>query len=118
MREPVLTPPVNECPPGGLVAGKPVPFVTPFASATEAWFWTIRARREGLPAGAGVSRPCDPDHVLRLLRELVRERRVTLAQTRILGRYGELGRQPSAHVAGERADAELWRDALAELAAA
>jgi hypothetical protein len=78
----------------------------------------MRARREGLPAVAGAARPCEPEDVLKLLTDLHRAGRLTPTQARILQRYGELGRQPSAHVAGERTDAELWRDALAELAAA
>ena len=51
----------------------PARAATPFASAQEAWLWTMAAliaRREGARYSANkgtMSRPCDPDDVVRCL---------------------------------------------------
>jgi hypothetical protein len=81
----------------------------PFASAEEAWFWTMAAliaRHDGarLSAGrGGVLRPCEPDDVVKCLDRLYRQRRIELAHARIL------------RVWGERGDVRLWREAMERL---
>lgn len=93
----------------------------PFASAEEAWFWTIAAltaRRDGarILAGQGlVSRPCEPDDVIKCLDRLYRQRRIELAHARIMRLWGERGAAPDPRHASERGDWRLWREAMARL---
>lgn len=90
--------------------------VQPFATAEEAWFWTmgaLRARREGKRAyKAAVVRPCDPDDVIRSVDRLWRSGELDPAHLRVLRSYGERG-TPPAHP-----DAlELWNVAMAAIGA-
>jgi hypothetical protein len=93
----------------------------PFASAEEAWFWTMAAlvaRRDGarIVSGAGlVQRPCEPDDVVRCLDRLYRQRRVDLQHARILRIWGERGNAPDPRAPRERGDARLWREAMQRL---
>jgi hypothetical protein len=93
----------------------------PFASAEEAWFWTMAAliaRREGarLAAGRGaVIRPCEPDDVVKCLDRLYRQRRIELHHARILKLWGERGTAPNPRFPAERGDARLWREAMERL---
>lgn len=93
----------------------------PFRSAEEAWFWTmaaLAARRDGAryTANAGaVPRPCDPDDVVTCLDRLYRQRRIDLVHARVLRVWGERRTAPSPSHAGERADWQLWREALERL---
>jgi hypothetical protein len=90
----------------------------PFLNAEEAWFWTMAAlvaRREGarIVAGKGlVSRPCEPDDVVKCLDRLYRQRRVDLAHARILRIWGERGTAPDPRALREKGDHRLWREAL------
>ena len=90
----------------------------PFRSAEEAWFWTMAAliaRRDGarIVAGRGlVSRPCEPDDVVKCLDRLYRQRRIDLAHARILRIWGERGTAPDPGALRERGDHRLWREAL------
>ena len=90
----------------------------PFASAEEAWFWTMSAliaRREGarLSAGRGsVIRPCEPDDVVKCLDRLYRQRRIELQHARIMRIWGERGSAPNPRFASERGDARLWLEAM------
>lgn len=99
----------------------PGPRTEPFASAEEAWFWTMAAlvaRRDGarIVAGLGrVPRPCEPDDVIRCLDRLYRQRRVDLVHARILRIWGERGTSPDPRAPRERGDATLWREALGRL---
>lgn len=90
-----------------------------FASAEQAWFWTmaaLAARRAGGGGGRkGVSRPCEPDDVLKCLDELYRHRRIDLAHARILRRWGERQAAPDPRYPAERGEAQLWQEALARL---
>ncbi len=90
----------------------------PFASAEEAWFWTVgalRARREQTgAAGARIARPCDPDDVLLCVERLVRGQRIDPAHLRVLGIWGERQQAPNGYGAANR-DAAMWREALAQL---
>lgn len=93
----------------------------PFASAEEAWFWTMAAlvaRREGarLSAARGaVQRPCEPDDVVKCLDRLYRQRRIELGHARILRIWGERGCAPNPRVPGERGDLRLWKEAMEAL---
>jgi hypothetical protein len=93
----------------------------PFDSAEEAWFWTMAAlvaRRDGarIVAGRGlVSRPCEPDDVVKCLDRLYRQRRIELAHARIMRIWGERGTAPDPRHASERGDARLWREAMSRL---
>ncbi|MCW8085766.1 hypothetical protein [Sabulicella glaciei] len=94
---------------------------TPFASAEEAWFWTMSAlvaRRDGARVSAGkglVPRPCEPDDVVKCLDRLYRQRRIELAHARIMRIWGERGTAPNPRHTSERGDARLWREAMNRL---
>src|SRR5258707_6639551 len=96
-------------------AGRVGPGTQPFRSAEEAWLWTmaaLRARRDGARYTANrglVSRPCDPDDVVRCLDALYRRRRIDLVHARVLRAWGERQMAPNPHYATERCDAQLWR---------
>lgn len=93
----------------------------PFASAEEAWFWTMAAliaRHDGarLSAGHGsVVRPCEPDDVVKCLDRLYRQRRIELTHARILRIWGERGTAPNPRIPSERGDLRLWREAMERL---
>lgn len=93
----------------------------PFASAEEAWFWTMAAliaRRDGarLSAARGaVIRPCEPDDVVKCLDRLYRQRRIELQHARIMRLWGERGTAPNPRVPSERGDLRLWREAMERL---
>src|ERR1700712_3497281 len=97
------------------------PEVQPFRSAEEAWLWTMAAliaRREGARYTANkglVTRPCDPDDVVKCLDGLYRQHRIDLAHARILRIWGERQMAPSVAVAVERNDHRLWIEALERL---
>jgi hypothetical protein len=93
----------------------------PFASAEDAWFWTmaaLTARRDGARLGAGrglVVRPCEPDDVVKCLDRLYRQRRIDLAHARILRIWGERHECPSPRIPAEAGDLRLWREAMERL---
>lgn len=93
----------------------------PFASAEDAWFWTmaaLMARRDGarITAGKGVvARPCEPDDVIKCLDRLYRQRRIEIAHARIMRIWGERGAAPNPRYPAERGDARLWREAMNRL---
>jgi hypothetical protein len=93
----------------------------PFHTAEEAWFWTmaaLRARHEGAQYTANrglVSRPCEPDDVVRCLDALYQRRRIDLVHARILRVWGERQVVPNPAYATESCDFRLWREALARL---
>ena len=95
--------------------------VQPFQSADEAWFWTMSAlvaRRDGarIVSGRGlVSRPCEPDDVVKCLDRLYRQRRIDLAHARIMRIWGERGTAPDPTVLRERGDYRLWSEAMERL---
>jgi hypothetical protein len=97
------------------------PVVQPFTSAGEAWLWTMSAliaRREGARYTANngrVSRPCDPDDIVKCLDALYRQRRIELSHARVLRIWGERQMAPSLAVAAERYDHRLWTEALERL---
>ncbi len=110
---------------GGSVRAKPgfthAGEVRPFASAEEAWLWTmaaLRARRDGARYTANrgrVGRPCEPDDVVRCLDALYQRRRVDLVHARVLRAWGGRQMAPNPAYATERADFRLWREALDRL---
>lgn len=97
------------------------PRCEPFDRAEAAWLWTMAAliaRREGARYTANkglVSRPCDPDDVVKCLDGLYRQRRIDLAHARVLRIWGERQMAPSKLVAVERRDHALWTEALERL---
>lgn len=98
-----------------------VPRAQPFESAEHAWLWTMAAliaRREGARYTANkgaVTRPCDPDDVVKCLDGLFRQRRIDLLHARILRIWGERQIAPSAAIAVEASDHRLWCEALGRL---
>ncbi len=100
---------------------RPGPEVQPFRSAEDAWLWTMAAmiaRREGARYTANkglISRPCDPDDVVKCLDGLYRQKRIGLAHARVLRIWGERQMAPSVAVAVERNDYALWVEALERL---
>ena len=95
--------------------------IQPFDSAEEAWFWTMAAliaRREGARYTANkgrVSRPCEPDDVVKCLDTLYRRRRIDLVHARILRIWGERQMRAEPAYRAERYDWRLWREALDRL---
>jgi hypothetical protein len=93
----------------------------PFASAEEAWIWTMAAliaRREGARYSANkglICRPCDPDDVVKCLDQLYRQRRIDLGHARVLRVWGERQTSPSGSIHVERHDFQLWNEALQRL---
>ncbi|MBR0654798.1 hypothetical protein [Plastoroseomonas arctica] len=93
----------------------------PFATAEEAWFWTmaaLMARRDGarIVANRGaVPRNCEPDDVVKCLDRLYRQRRIDLVHARILRLWGERGVQPSPRHLSEARDHAIWTEALSRL---
>jgi hypothetical protein len=78
----------------------------------------LTARREGARYSANkgrLSRPCEPDDVVRCLDGLYRQQRIELAHARILRIWGERQMAPSVTVAAERNDNRLWVEALERL---
>ncbi len=98
-----------------------LPCAEPFPSVEDAWFWTmaaLAARNAGArPArgGAPVKRPCEPDDVIRCLDRLYRKRRIDLQHAKVMRRWGERGRTPSAAARGEQSDHRIWREAMDRL---
>ncbi len=92
-----------------------------FCNAEHAWLWTMAAliaRREGarFTANKGaVTRPCDPDDVVKCLDTLYRQKRIDLGHARTLRVWGERQMSPSPVVAAERQDRKLWIEALERL---
>jgi hypothetical protein len=76
------------------------------------------ARREGARYTANkgaVTRPCDPDDVVKCLDGLFRQRRIDLVHARILRIWGERQIAPSPAIAVEANDHRLWCEALSRL---
>ncbi len=111
----------NRSPSVGSYRSSPQRRCEPFKSAEEAWLWTmaaLMARREGARYTANqgkVSRPCEPDDVVKCLDGLYRRRRIDLVHARILRIWGERQAAPNPAFAGERCDWRLWREALDRL---
>ncbi len=90
----------------------------PFATAEEAWFWTmgaLQARRDGCSGGNRYRRPpCEPDDILRCLNRLYQALRIDAAHAQVLQVWGE--RQMPPH-AGHRDNGgrQLWGEALDRL---
>ena len=93
-----------------------------FATAQAAWFWTmgcLEARKAGAGAAFGSGRQvCEPDDVVKALDRLYRQRRVDLAHARVMRVWGERGIAPNPSIPGEKADARLWKQAMAQLSVA
>lgn len=95
--------------------------VRPFHSATAAWLWCraqLRARGDGrgvrFDAREGSLRPCEPDDILRHLAAMHDDGQLTLAEARVLAKFGDANRVPDEH-AGEAVEARTWRKVMAVL---
>src|ERR1700692_206832 len=103
------------------VQPRSVPHAQPFANAEAAWLWTMAAliaRREGARYSARkglVTRPCEPDDVVKCLDVLYRQRRISLSPARFWRIWGERQMPPSLAIAAERHDHRLWTEALERL---
>ncbi|MBS0559534.1 MAG: hypothetical protein JSR21_05720 [Proteobacteria bacterium] len=92
-----------------------------FATAEEAWLWTMNclvARRQGARFGANrgrVSRPCEPDDIVKSLDALYRWRRIDLLHARVLRIWGERQTAPDPSHRSEKGDWRIWREALDRL---
>lgn len=78
----------------------------------------LTARREGARYTAGmgrVSRPCEPDDVVRCLNALYEQRRISLSHARILRVWGDRQIAPNPDHASEKIDYQLWCEALTRL---
>ncbi len=90
-----------------------------FASADEAWYWTIaalRARRDGCSSRGGKRpAPCEPDDIVKCLERLYLARRIDASHAQVLQIWGERQMPPDggSRGSGER---QLWREAMALLA--
>jgi hypothetical protein len=84
--------------------------------------WTMAAliaRRDGARYTANkglVSRPCDPDDVVKCLDGLFRQKRIDLGHARVLRIWGERQMAPSPAAVAEQTDYRLWTEALERLA--
>jgi hypothetical protein len=93
----------------------------PFDTVEHAWLWTMSAliaRREGARYTANkgaISRPCDPDDVVKCLDGLYRQGRISLAHARVLRIWGERQMPPSPALPAERQDCRMWAEALERL---
>jgi hypothetical protein len=93
----------------------------PFANAEEAWFWYAQcqmARNDGarFTAGLGaVSRPCEPDDIMREVSRLYRSRRLRRSHLGVLNRFGQRMAPPDPNQLDSRTDAGLWDEALDRL---
>lgn len=91
---------------------------TLFASAEEAWFWAMAillARQDGAALGwrpEGDDRPADPEDIVSCCNRLYQDRKISLAQARVLRFWGE--RQCLPNRLPER-DHRLWQQAMAAL---
>lgn len=92
------------------------PALSAFASAEEAWYWTLAclAARHG-DCASPPPRPYRPEDVLLCLDRLYRRRRVQLVHVRIMRLWGERGRPPNPAHARERCDWRFWREAMDRL---
>jgi hypothetical protein len=78
----------------------------------------LQARRDGARYTANrglVSRPCEPDDVIRCLDALYRSRRIDLVHARVLRVWGERRMPPNPAYAAERNDFRVWHEALERL---
>lgn len=93
----------------------PMSALSPFTTAEEAWFWTVRAlrmREEGAPwRQAPQARPCDPDDVIRAVDKAWRKGLLSPAHLRLLRLFGGRGHAPNAD--GQASELAVWREALA-----
>jgi hypothetical protein len=117
---PRLTLPLRPATPRPIAARAAQAGTIPFATAAEAWIWTLRslaARHAGTSGSGGrrIPRPCDPDDVIRAIDLLHRRGGIGLHHARVLRRWGDVGHAPNPACPDERADSLLWTEALERL---
>lgn len=93
----------------------------PFASPEEAWFWSVQAQ-EAKAAGARfsagkglVSRPCEPDDVMRAVDRLFRRRQLERDHLHVLVHYGRRLSAPDPDRDREIQASRLWSEAFARI---
>lgn len=89
----------------------------PFETVEEAWFWFIAAqaaRNDGarIAAAMGVTRPCEPIDILKILDDLYRNRRLIRDHFLVLRYYGVRNMPPDPRRPKEIRAARLWKEAL------
>ncbi len=125
--------PIERLPARPIPRGRELPCgAIAFATADQAWFWTLRAlaARHGAsqPTGTAraswtaasrprvkIRRPCDPDDIIRALDLLLRRGEITLDHARTLRRWGERGIAPARVLAPDEEDVKLWNEAIERL---
>lgn len=94
----------------------------PFMDGEEAWFWFSRCqlmRDDGARFISGMvetPRPCTPDDVYRAVMSLYRSRLLKNPHLKVLGEYGEKMLAPDERCREEQTAAELWQEALGQVA--
>lgn len=89
----------------------------PFETVEEAWFWFImaqQARNDGVRVcgAGGITRPCEPLDVLKILDDLYRQRRLMREHFLVLRHYGLRNMPPDARRVKEVRAATLWAEAM------
>ena len=89
-------------------------------SVADVWFWTVgalKARRDGERSerGGRSERPCEPDDVMLCLDRIYKKGWIGAGHLRVLGKWGERRRAPSAGHSQEAGEARLWGEAMAHL---
>lgn len=93
----------------------------PFASAEEAWFWSVQAedaRAAGARVVAGrglISRPCEPGDVMRTVDRLYRQRQLVRDHLHVLVHYGRRLMAPDPGRRLEARASDLWREAFGRI---
>ncbi len=91
---------------------------TPFDYAEEAWFWFILAQEARntdacISEGASlVTRPCEPDDILKVVERLYRNRRLLMDHVLVLRHYGKRQLPPDPCRIKEARASHVWKEAL------
>lgn len=91
----------------------------PFRSAFEAWMWCagiLESRRLGASVAFGANgRICDADDVVRCMVRAYDAGRLTKRHATVLRKYGFAGTAPLYARQDQRADFQIWQEALKRL---
>ena len=97
------------------------PNTTPFDTVEEAWFWFVLAQQakvDGARYVAGMSslsRPCEPNDILKVLNGLYRNRMLLWDHILVLRHYGRRQMAPDPRRVKEMRADKLWGEALNRL---
>lgn len=89
----------------------------PFDTAEEAWFWFIQAhdaRMDGarIVAGVGVSRPCEPVDIFKVMEKLYRAQKLSMEHVLTLRCFGRRMMPPDPRRPKESRAHKFWCEAL------